>query len=220
LIIAIDGPAGSGKSTIARRLAERLRLTYLDSGALYRALTYMCMRDGVDLGDVPAVVKFLEALDIDLQYAAGRQRVLANGRDITAEIRDPAVTRQVYYVAKEPAVRKEMVAHQRAFGKRGDLVAEGRDMGTVVFPNADFKFYLDAGADVRAQRRHRELREKGMEVPLEQLRKEIEQRDRTDMERKVAPLKRAEDATVVDTSDMTIDEVVEHVMERIEKGRK
>lgn len=218
MIIAIDGPAGSGKSTIARRVAERLGLIYLDSGALYRALTYMCMREGIDLGDEAAVVRFFETLDIDLRYSDGRQRVLVGGRDITAEIRTPEVTRQVVYVAREPAVRREMFGRQRAFREKGPLIAEGRDMATVVFPDADFKFYLDAGVEVRAQRRRKELHENGIEVSTEQLRAEIAERDRTDMEREVAPLKVAKDAVVVDTSDMTIEEVVNHVVRHIEKG--
>jgi cytidylate kinase len=220
LIIAIDGPAGSGKSTIARLLAQRLGLTYLDSGALYRALTYMCMKDGVDLKDVQAVVAYFKTLDVTLGFSDGTQKVTANGHDITAEIRTPEVTREVFYVAKEPAVRAEMFNRQRKFREQGGLVAEGRDMGTVVFADADFKFYLDASVEVRALRRHKELLEGGRDVPLNQLRDEIAHRDKTDIHRKAGPLKVADGAAVIDTSDMTIDEVLDAVVGRIEKDRQ
>jgi len=217
LIIAIDGPAGSGKSTIARLLAQRLGLTYLDSGALYRALTYMCMKTGVNLKDVAAVVSYFKTLDVELLFDDGKQKVLANGQDITAEIRANEVTREVFYVAKEPAVREEMFERQRKFREQGGLVAEGRDMGTVVFPDADFKFYLDASVEVRASRRHKELLESGTHVLPEQLREEIAHRDKTDIHREAGPLKVADGAAVIDTSEMTIGEVLDAIMAKIKK---
>jgi cytidylate kinase len=213
----MDGPAGSGKSTVARRVAERLELTYLDSGALYRTLTYMSMREGVDSSDFPAAVKFFGTLEVELQYRDGRQTVIANGRDVTAEIRTPEVTRQVVYIAREPDVRKEMFKRQRSFGEKGSLIAEGRDMSSVVFPDADCKIYLDASVEVRAQRRHKELHESGIEVSLDQLREEIAHRDKTDMEREVAPLKVAEDAVIIDTSKMRIDEVIDAVVAEVKR---
>jgi cytidylate kinase len=159
-------------------------------------------------------------LDIKLLFSNGKQKVTANGLDITAEIRTPEVTREVFYVAREPAVREEMSTRQRKFREQGGLVAEGRDMGTVVFPDADFKFYMDASVEVRAQRRHKELLQNGRDMPLEQLRKEIAHRDKTDIHRETGPLKVADGAVVIDTSNMTVNEVLDSVIAHIQKGTK
>jgi len=212
-VVAIDGPAGVGKSTVAKALAKRLGLAYLDTGAMYRAVTWKAMREGVDLADE---VKLREVLDRTCIELTGDGRVLVDGRDVSEEIRTPDVTRNTFYAARAPLVRERMRELQRQMGKAG-AVAEGRDMTTVVFPDARAKFYLDAGLDVRVRRRHKQLLESGRDEPIERVRADIRERDQKDLTRKVAPLRRAPDAIYVDTSNMTVDEVVEACAAHVKK---
>jgi CMP/dCMP kinase len=206
LIIAIDGPAGSGKSTVARRVAELLGYTYLDSGAMYRAVAWKALRDGVPL-DVPAHLAAL-ARDarIDLVPRGGNLRVILDGEDITDLIRTLEVSHAASVVAAVPGVRHPMVAEQRRAGAQGGVVMEGRDIGTVVFPHADLKIFLDASPEVRAERRQRELREKGEALELEKVLADARARDRRDREREMSPLVRAADAVVVDNTAMDAEE--------------
>lgn len=212
-VVAIDGPAGVGKSTIARRLADALSWAYLDSGALYRAVTLVAMEREVGLDDTEALVALAGELDIDLD-AGGRLRV--GGKDVTRKIRRPAVTEAVSGVAGIPGVREVMVSHQRRFaGRNAHVVAEGRDMGTVVFPDADLKIYLDADTGERARRRLQQEDEVADGADEASVRAGIEARDRQDSSRKTAPLRAAEDAWRLDTSEMTLDEVFAAVRNRV-----
>lgn len=214
-VIAIDGPAGSGKSTVSKLVAKRLGLLYIDTGAMYRALTLKAMRLGADLEDEGGLVELAGSTDIDLGYNDGKQIVLLDGEDVAGFIRTADLTNKVKYVARVPGVRHEMVRMQRHMGEKSGAVMEGRDITTVVFPDADYKFYLDADPEERAERRFKELKEAGSPVTLEEIRKDVTSRDESDMKRSVGALKVADDAIVIDTTDLSIDGVVDEIMRRI-----
>lgn len=207
-IIAIDGPAGSGKSTIARRLAQRLGLQYLDTGAMYRGVTFAALRRGIDPGDADDVARIVG----DVELEVGLDTVLVDGVDATIEIRGPEVTRAVSLVAANPGVRADLVRRQREWAsERGGGVLEGRDIGTVVFPDAQLKVYLTARPEVRAERRSKEV----ADLSYEAVASDLARRDALDQGRETSPLTEADDALVVDTSDLTIDEVVEALAAKV-----
>ena len=206
-IVAIDGPAGAGKSTVARRVAGALGYAFLDTGAMYRAATWRALHQGINLDDPAATERSTQAMALEM--ADGRVRV--DDHDVTQVIRTAEVTRNVYKLDQNPHVRAHLVDLQRAFGVRQPTVAEGRDMGTVVFPRAKCKIYLDASLDARARRRADELQAAGTNVDLDVLREEIRVRDEKAMTRAVAPLRPAQDAIVIDTTSMTADEVVQRI---------
>ncbi len=211
-IITIDGPAAAGKSTAARLLASTLGLRYLDTGAMYRAATWKALRDGVDLSDDAALTATARALRLEMPMSG---RVLADGIDVTEAIRGADVTRNVSRVAEVTGVRREMVARQRALASQEGLVAEGRDMATVVFPDADFKFYLDASEGERARRRAREIVEKGGRADLAVVEAEIQRRDRWDSTREVSPLRQGEDTLRIETTHLTPDAVLGAILEEL-----
>lgn len=206
LIIAIDGPVGSGKSTVARRVAELLGYTHLDSGAMYRAVGLKALRAGVPLDSPDRLSELAEAARIDLVSRDAKLRVLLDGEDVTEAIRAPEVSHAASVVAVVPGVRHPMVAEQRRAGEQGGVVMEGRDIGSVVFPHADLKIFLDASPEVRASRRQRELQEKGEPREFERVLAEVHERDQRDRERKMSPLVRAADAVVVDNTAMDAEE--------------
>ncbi|MGH9775903.1 MAG: (d)CMP kinase [Candidatus Acidiferrales bacterium] len=212
LVIAIDGPVGSGKSTVARRVAELLGYVYVDTGAMYRALALKALRKGIAFDDAEALVAMTEKVRVDLVTSEAGPRVMLDGEDVTAEIRGPEASLAASKIAVVPGVRRVLVAEQRRTGSRGGIVMEGRDIGTVVFPDADLKIYLTASAEVRAERRWRELREKGEAVTLEKTLDEVRERDRRDRERETSPLVRAADAVLVDSSAMDAEEVARLVV--------
>jgi len=214
-VIAIDGPAGSGKSTVSKMVAKRLGLLYIDTGAMYRALTLKAMRSGADLEDEGDLVEMARSTDIDLGYDNGCQVVLLDGEDVAGLIRTTDLTNKVKYIARVPGVRHEMVRMQRHMGEKSGAVMEGRDITTVVFPDADYKFYLDADPEERARRRFKELKESGSAVTLDEIKRDVIARDESDMLRSVGALKVADDAVVIDTTDLSIDGVVEEIMKRI-----
>ncbi len=216
-VIAIDGPSGAGKSTIARLLAERLGYTYIDTGAMYRAVGWKARQDGVDPGDEAALARLCERIDITIRHDASGQRVYVNGADVSGEIRTPDMGMMASAVSRSPAVRARLLVLQRKLGERGGVVMDGRDIGTVVFPDADRKFYLDASAEERGRRRYRELKAKGMEVDLDRITAEIRARDLQDTNREHAPLRRARDARYVDSSEMTIEEVVADMLGAVQR---
>lgn len=214
LIIAIDGPAGSGKSTTAKLLARRLGYLYLDTGAMYRALTLKVIRAGIDAADQSAVVRLAEKTAIHFNSINGDMRVFLDGEDVSDEIRKLEVTALASSVSEVPRVREVLVGIQREIGRAGGVVLEGRDIGTVVFPDADLKVYLQADLHIRAIRRQRELTSGGFEVTLEDVKEELVRRDMHDSSRAHSPLQRASDAVITDTTNLMIEEQVD-VIEKL-----
>ncbi len=214
MIIAIDGPSGAGKSTLAKRLAKELGFIYVDTGAMYRALALKVLREGVDLADDASMARLIESTKIDLQVD-GALQVLLDGADVAAEIRTPQVSQMASKASALPAVRARMLELQRDMARRGNIVAEGRDIGTVVFPQAEVKIFLQASAAERARRRFAELQAAGQSVDLTETLREIEERDKRDSERDLAPLRQADDALMIDSSSVDANQVTARVLAHI-----
>ncbi len=210
--IAIDGPAGAGKSTIARAIARKLRLIYVDTGAMYRAMALFMLREGVDPADADAVRDKCREADITIAYEGSEQMVYLNGENVSSCLRTEEVGNMASAVSAQPAVRAKLVELQQALAAKSDCVMDGRDIGTCVLPDAQVKIYLTADSGVRAKRRYDELTAKGVSCDLEKIREDIEDRDYRDMHREHSPLRRAEDAVLVDSSHMTVEEVIEHIL--------
>ena len=220
LIITLDGPAGAGKSTVAQGLAKRLGISYLDTGAMYRALTLKALRHNIDLVDEQALFELAQKTTIDFkQMPDGSLRVTLDGKDVAQAIRSMEVTNNTFYAARAPAVREVMVARQRAIGQGRSLVSDGRDQGTVVFPHARYKFYVDADFEERVQRRFRELTQAGKKIDQAQLRADMKDRDHKDFSRAAGPLKKAEDAIVIDSTGLTVEGTVDKIMKYIKEER-
>jgi len=229
LVITIDGPAASGKSTAARLLAEKLGASFLDTGAMYRAVTLAAMQAGVDMSDEDELLGVMEASEFQFSLKDDKMVVCIDGIDVTEQIRQPQITANARHIASSPKAREKLVQMQRRFAAgREKIVTEGRDQGTVAFSDADIKFYLTADSIERARRRQAELRAKGgdesrpsktgRDESLEQIQKAIEERDKSDENRTVGPLRPAEDAIVVDTTDLTIEQVVEKLLDYVKEG--
>ncbi len=212
-VIAIDGPGGAGKGTVAQEVARRLGWHLLDSGSLYRITAYAATQRNIALQDSAAVSAVARALDIEFADGEGGVRVMLDGRDVTAAIRTEAAGRAASIVAADPRVREALIDRQRAFATAPGLVADGRDMGSVVFPAAGLKIFLTASVGERARRRYKQLKDKGMDVSLPALSRDMEERDRRDSERAVAPLRATEDARVLDSTNLDVEEVIKLVME-------
>ncbi|MFD0827756.1 (d)CMP kinase [Neobacillus sp. M.A.Huq-85] len=215
--IAIDGPAAAGKSTVAKIAAEKLSYIYIDTGAMYRALTYKAIQKKLNLEDEEALYDTLLTTEIVLAPSENGQLVYLDQSDVTTAIRSAEVTNSVSIVAKQQKIREEMVKRQQALASNGGVVMDGRDIGTHVLPHAEVKVFLLASVDERAERRHAENLEKGFSSDLEKLKQEIALRDKIDSEREIAPLKKADDAVEIDTTSMTIPEVVEKIMELVQE---
>ncbi|MBI1955121.1 MAG: (d)CMP kinase [Acidobacteria bacterium] len=216
-MIAIDGPSGAGKSTVARMLAARLGCSYVESGAMYRALALLALETGTDLGDGPALAALAEKAAMRFEQQGESSRLLLNGRDVTEAIRSPEVTRASALVSVHPEVRRRLVERQQALGREGGVVMEGRDIGTRVFPSADLKVFLEASPKARAERRFREIEGESTASP-EEVHREMAERDRRDRQREASPLVPAEDAVRMDTTDLTAEEVVEKIFSLVNKA--
>lgn len=218
-VVAIDGPAGSGKSTVARRLARRLGWQYLDTGAMYRVLCLVALEVGISLDDADRLVELLGELDLEMDFHDGAGRIRVNGRDVTGSIRDPRIGDRVSRMATHAGVRAAMVERQRRIGRLEPTVVEGRDVGTVVFPDARHKFYLDASLEERARRRFEQLRDRGRDdVDQREVLREMRRRDERDSTRESAPLRAADDAQRVDTTDLSVDQVVARLLTAIDSS--
>ena len=211
LVVAIDGPAGAGKSTVAQLAAKKLGYTYIDTGAMYRAVAWKTLQQKKDVTD-ELILEVVKDIDVNLQYKDGKTTVTVDGTDVTGEIRTPEVSAIVSQVAALGPVREKMVDLQRKMGERGSVLMDGRDIATNVLPNADVKIFLTASIEERARRRHKELTEKGYTIDMEQMKADIAARDKADSEREISPLVQAEDATLLDTTGLSIDEVVERIL--------
>lgn len=219
MIITIDGPAGSGKSTAARKLAARLGIAYLDTGAMYRVVTLAALESGVTLTDEDQLTQLAATAEFDLDCGPTHVRVHLCGRDVTEEVRSMRVSEHTRYLAGSPGVRRILVTKQRELGERlGSMVTEGRDQGSVAFPHARFKFFLDADVRARAERRYHELQAEGEDVSLEQVMANLMERDRTDSQRAVAPLRRPDGAVVIDTTHCTMTQVIDQLIEHLRQG--
>lgn len=217
LTITIDGPAGAGKSTAAKGLAKLLNIAYLDTGAMYRALTFKAMRHNVNLENEDDLVKLARQTTLDLEDTSQGLKIFLDGEDVSQDIRTVEVTNNTFYIARAPKVREIMVDWQRKIGGTKSIVAEGRDVGTVVFPNATVKFYLDADVDQRTQRRFDELKAKGKNVEMNQLKEEVNDRDQKDFSRSVGPLKKTPDAIVIDSTQLSIDQMIDQMLTHIKQ---
>lgn len=208
-IIALDGPSGSGKSTIANLLADKLKISYLNTGSMYRALTLYFLENNIKKSE-NIDIKILKKINIDIN----EDKVFLNGKNVSQEIRDKEVTENVSWVSSIPVVREYLVEMQRKISKNKSIILDGRDIGTVVFPDAKYKFYLDASSFVRAKRR---LEQNEIDKSFEEIKKDIEKRDYLDSHREISPLKKAEDAIEIDSSDLTIDQTIEKILEKMDK---
>lgn len=217
LIIAIDGPAAAGKSSAAKSLAKRLGYLYLDSGALYRAIAWKLLQEKINPESQADVEAASQSIEIELRLKGEQTEIWVHGVDATPSLRLPEVTRVSSVISTYPGVRKKLLSIQRSIGSGGGVVMEGRDIGTVVFPDADVKFYLDATTPIRGLRRHNELEKKGIPSDLEKTTREIEERDLKDTRRHVAPLKKSEDAILIDSTPLNLDEVIAHMFQEVEK---
>ena len=211
--IAIDGPAGAGKSTIARRVAKELAFVYVDTGAMYRAMALYLIRSGAGKEDGKEFGRLCQGADISIEYREGEQTVILNGENVTPFLRTEEVGNMASVSSADPKVREKLLDLQRKLAASMSVVMDGRDIGTTILPDADVKIYLTASSRKRAERRYKELTEKGIACCLDEIRRDIEERDRRDMNREISPLRQAEDAVLVDSSDMTIEEVTERILQ-------
>ncbi|CDQ39788.1 (d)CMP kinase [Virgibacillus salexigens] len=218
--IAIDGPAAAGKSTVAKIVAEKLSCVYIDTGAMYRALTLKAINNSINVNDENALVELLSNTIIELQQSDKGQLVLLDNQDVTAAIRSIEVTNNVSFVAQHPAIRKEMVKRQQNLANKRDVVMDGRDIGTHVLPNAEVKIFLIASVDERAKRRYEENINNGISSDLNELKREIEQRDKIDSKREASPLVKASDAIEIDTTSLSIQEVAQRIFNEAAKIKK
>ncbi len=219
IIIAIDGPAASGKSSVAKILADKLGYLYVDTGAMYRAITYFALENNIE-NDENAVIEATRKINLDLDYKNGLTSVFIDGVDVTDKIRTPYVNAKVSDISKIKEVRTELVKLQRKLGENKNLIVEGRDTTTVVFPNADLKIFLTAEAKERAKRRHLEFQQKGMDLPLEEVESSILNRDMIDSNRETSPLKKAVDAIELDTTNLTVEQEIESIVKRVKEIKK
>lgn len=215
--IAIDGPAGAGKSTIAKEVSKKTHFQYVDTGAMYRTLALCCVQNGIDLADEAAVSELCDKAQIEVRYEDGNQLMILEGEDVSEKIRTSDISAAASAISKYIAVRERLVAMQQKIAEEYDVVMDGRDIGTKVLPAASLKIYLTASVEVRAERRYKEFLEKGMECDLEEVKKDIAQRDHNDMTREHSPLTKADDAIEIDTSYMSIEEVADKVFELLEE---
>ncbi len=218
-IVAVDGTAGSGKGTITKIIAEKLNLVSIDTGAMYRCVALECINQGIEYTEIEKIKKVLENINIELKKENGNQLVFLNGQDVTEDIRTPEVDNQVAKFAAVKEVRKKITPMQRKMGDNNDIIMEGRDIGTVVFPNADVKVFLDCSVEERAMRRYKQDLEKGIQTTYDEVLASIKERHRLETEREIAPLTKAPDAVYIDSTGMTIDEEAEAVIKVINEKR-
>ena len=218
-IVAIDGPAGTGKGTITKIIAEKMNLINIDTGAMYRCVTLECIRKGISPSDIGKIEEILENIDIELKHEGGEQKVFLNGEDVSDQIRTPEVDSLVAVYAALKVVRDKVTPMQQKMGEKADIIMEGRDIGTVVFPNADVKIFLDCSLEERARRRYKQNLEKGINESYEEVLKSIKERHKLETEREIAPFIKADNAIVVDSTNLSIDEVVEEIEKIINTKR-
>ena len=218
--ICLDGPSGSGKSTTAKDIAKKLDIMYLDTGATFRALGVKAMRLGVDVANEKAVSDMLDNTEITVKYENGGMRVIVDGEDLTPYIRENGVSKVASDISAYPKTRKKLLSDWRAIAEKFDVIMDGRDIGTVVLPNSKFKFFITADSRERARRRVKELQEMGQNVDFDTILQQIEERDYNDSHRKIAPLKQAEDALLIDSTNLTKEEVVEIILSKVKEGLK